>query len=133
MKSNGQNHTLALYMSTRFSTPFWGVHVRGNTNGLSTLCGMAFDDDGNCTQPGRFSAGEFLSPADYEIVSCPQCVQFIEELKCVPVDLPRAEAIRENWSRALSANTRVGVRDRVTAAPKAKRRGRRAGIKRSAT
>jgi hypothetical protein len=93
--------TLMLYMSDRFSTPFWGVHVSGNSEVLSTLCGMEFDDDGICTQKGMFREGELLRPAHGDVVTCPECIGVIEELKSVPVDLTRSAATRRLQERRM--------------------------------
>jgi hypothetical protein len=103
-----QDRTLALYMSTRFSTPFWGVHFRLGSEPLATLCGMDFDDNGRSLTPGMFSADEVLAPADGEPLSCPQCIQIIDELNCLELNRNAGEAIRRKFEAALRRSAGAG-------------------------
>lgn len=101
MSKEDQERALALYMSCRFSSPFWGVHFRIGSERLMTLCGMEFDDHGRSLLQGLFSANEVITPADGEPVSCPQCIQIIDELMSVPLDRDAGGNIRQNYSAAL--------------------------------
>lgn len=93
MSEEEQLRTLDLYMSSRFSTPFWGVHARVGSEPLMTLCGMIFDDKGKSTRPGSYSGNEVITPADSEPLSCPQCLEIIEDLKKMETDPVRAAQI----------------------------------------
>ncbi|WP_448044397.1 hypothetical protein [Bradyrhizobium liaoningense] len=96
-----QKKTLALYMASRFSTPFWGVHFRVGSERLMTLCGMEFDDNGRSLLQGMFSADEVIIPADGEPLSCPQCIQIVDELNALTLDRAAGEATGQRYSAAL--------------------------------
>lgn len=104
MAVDDEEATLDLYMAVMFSTPFWGVHFRVGSTPLMTLCGMTFDDNGKCLQPGKFSADEVITRADNDApLSCPQCLDVIDELGQLPVDLMRAAATMNRLSEAMAA------------------------------